>query len=134
MNIEKNYFKDTNIKLSWGEYFDRFTINIRKRHYDPENYGPKFDKLKKSIIDNAFNNAADLFEAVCELQMINTDIWNLEYDIRRGKEGELGEAEVGRRAIKIREKNKRRIELVNQINEMFDYHDKEKKFDHVSEG
>ena len=50
-----------------------------------------------------------------ELYSINSQIWDLESDIRRGKEGELGLEEVGRRAIAIRELNKKRIAVKNKV-------------------
>ena len=52
-----------------------------------------------------------------ELYIINGKIWDLESDIRRGKEGLLGLEEVGRRAIAIRELNKNRIAVKNRITE-----------------
>ena len=46
---------------------------------------------------------------------INGQIWDLEADIRNGKEGLLGLEEVGRRALKIRDLNAERIRLKNEI-------------------
>lgn len=49
------------------------------------------------------------------LFLSNRNIWNLESDIRQGKEGKLGIEEVGKRAIQIREFNKERVRLKNEI-------------------
>lgn len=49
------------------------------------------------------------------LYEINGKIWDLESDIRRGKEGELGLEEVGRRALAIRDLNAQRIAVKNSI-------------------
>jgi len=135
MSIKKlSIVKQCNVALTWGEFFDRLTISIRKRSVN-KNYAWKVDSLLKVLIDSAFpQDLYLLLGLVCELQMVNTDIWNLESDIRKGKEGKLGESEVGRRAIAIRKTNARRIELVNQINAMYGETEKETKYDHVSEG
>jgi len=49
------------------------------------------------------------------LYELNGQIWDLEHDIRKGMEGELGLEEVGRRAIAIRGINKLRVGVKNQI-------------------
>jgi len=64
---------------------------------------------------------------------INGKIWDLESDIRKGKEGELGLEEVGRRAIMIRELNKKRISVKNQITEETNMGFKDVKMNHASE-
>ncbi len=50
-----------------------------------------------------------------KLYEINKATWDLEADIRKGKEGELGLEEVGRRAIAIRENNGRRVRVKSDI-------------------
>ncbi len=50
-----------------------------------------------------------------ELYIINGKIWDLEADIRKGKERQLGLEDVGRRAIAIRDLNKSRIAVKNLI-------------------
>lgn len=50
-----------------------------------------------------------------KLYEINKATWDLEADIRKGKEGELGLEEVGRRAIAIRENNGKRIRVKGDI-------------------
>jgi hypothetical protein len=55
-------------------------------------------------------------------------MWTLEADLRKGKEGELGLEEVGRRAIAIRDLNKQRVTLKNSISKFKDI-----KINHVSE-
>lgn len=67
-----------------------------------------------------------------QLREINGRIWDLESDIRKGKEGELGLEEVGRRAIAIRNINAERIALKNTIANLHEEYE-EKKYDHASE-
>ena len=64
---------------------------------------------------------------------INGKIWDLESDIRKGKEGELGLMEVGRRAIEIRNLNKLRISIKNEITEVTGSGFKDVKVNHASE-
>ena len=56
----------------------------------------------------------------------------MESDIRKGKEGELGLEEVGRRAIAIRDINGLRIMIKNEIAKYFGEF-LEKKYNHGSE-
>lgn len=96
--------------------------------------------LKKEL--KAFNNALGEFknnglkikqEWLNELYKINTKIWDLEADIRKGKEGELGLEEVGRRAILIRNLNRERVALKNNIIQETGIGFKDVKVNHASE-
>lgn len=85
------------------------------------------DKGLKSIIEkelSAYDNVLREFEKkgvivkpewIDRLYEINGRIWDLEADIRQGKEDKLGLEEVGRRALKIRGINRERIEAKNLI-------------------
>lgn len=61
-----------------------------------------------------------LGECIDGLITTSNRIWHLESDVRKGREGELGLEEVGRRAILIRELNAERVEYINGINEIAD--------------
>jgi hypothetical protein len=84
-------------------------------------------KLKKMRM-----SLADLVE---RLFIVNHRIWELEADIRGGREDELVLEEVGRRAISIRNLNKERITIKNEINRRFDSDNywEEEKVNHRSE-
>ena len=84
-----------------------------------KDYEDKGIKIKQGWIDQLYN--------------ANAKIWDLEYDIRKGKEGELGLEEVGRRAIKIREINKIRISIKNEIVDALGIGFKDVKMNHASE-
>jgi len=114
-----------------GEFFDRFTILIKKASVDFENHGELVQKYTMILKEN--NLDGDLLLLLCELQMANLNIWSLESEIRRGKEGELGLQEVGKRALAIREYNAVRVDKINKINDLFGVVNKERKVDHVSE-
>jgi len=70
---------------------------------------------------------------IANLYEINGKIWDLESDIRRGREKELGLEEVGRRAIMIRELNKKRISVKNQVVEETGIGFRDVKMNHGSE-
>jgi len=67
-----------------------------------------------------------------ELYKVNGKIWDLESDIRKGKEELLGLEEVGRRAIAIRDLNKIRIRIKNEIVEETGSGFKDIKINHAS--
>lgn len=119
------------IAMTPGEMFDRFTILLRKNHFDSNTYNKQVQEYKKLMKD--WGLPIELIESLCLLQMINTDIWNLESDIRKGKEGKLGNEEVGRRALAIRDINNKRIEMVNKLNILFGVDQQEKKYEHASQ-
>lgn len=54
-------------------------------------------------------------DSFLDLLRVNAEIWELESDIRKGKEGKLGLEEVGKRALAIRNKNQERIKIKNHI-------------------
>ncbi|MHA1690354.1 MAG: hypothetical protein ACTSU7_01825 [Candidatus Heimdallarchaeaceae archaeon] len=116
--------------LTPGEFFDRLTIIVRKSKFISE-YINKVKKYEQILDKNDMNGS--LIIKLMKLMMINTDIWNQESDIRKGKEGELGIKEVGERSLAIRDENSKRIKLVNEINEMFGIKEKESKFNHASQ-
>ena len=118
------------MKLSIGDVIDRWTIAYLKNtrggvdtvveQYAYQDYCTGYNQ--KSV--------ADTFK---DLLQHNGDIWTLESDIRKGKEGELGLEEVGRRALQIRDHNKLRIEAKNRINSQYNEGFQEIKVKHSSE-
>ncbi len=83
-----------------------------------ENFKKKGIEIKQEWIDK-------LYEA-------NAKIWDLEHDIRKGKDGELGLDEIGRRALQIRDINKVRISIKNEIVEATGSGFKDIKMNHAS--
>jgi len=74
----------------------------------------------------------DWYKYINELYVCNKNIWDLESDIRKSKiDG--NEQEIGRRTIKIREYNKKRVEIKNEINKLTGELFREIKKDHASE-
>lgn len=100
-------------------------------------------RLIKEFSDYTFGIAEFINERICtkeqveewhqELLEANGKTWDLEADIRKGKEGELGLDEVGRRAIAIRESNCIRIKIKSKIIEQTGVGYKDIKINHASE-
>jgi hypothetical protein len=72
---------------------------------------------------------ADLIDRLC---ICNIKISILESDIRKGKEAELGLEEVGRRALEIRDINRERVALKNELKRIFGDGFKDIKVNHRS--
>jgi hypothetical protein len=67
------------------------------------------------------------------LKSIHNQIWDLEWQLKSGREQELPLEEIGRRAIAIRDHNNRRIAVKNSLAELLGCSVREIKRDHLSE-
>jgi uncharacterized protein YxjI len=114
-----------------SEILDRYSIALLKKERLQIDNDQELIDLSAEI-DNyrKINTVVD--EYIINLKEINGKIWDLEFDIRKGKEGELGLEEVGRRALLIRENNKIRVGYKNDIVEIFNVGYKDIKMNHVS--
>lgn len=121
------------MKYPIAEVCDRISIERLKEERIP-NYVSQFktDAMNYLCSELPVPHMINVSQWLDELYKWNGKIWDLESDIRKGKEGELGLKEVGRRAIAIRELNNKRIEAKNKIAEMLDQYI-EVKYKHVSE-
>jgi hypothetical protein len=68
-----------------------------------------------------------------KLQQIHNEIWELEKELKSGRETELPLEEIGRRAIKIRDWNNKRVSIKNAMAEKLSCPVREIKKDHLSE-
>lgn len=110
-----------------ADLYDRYTIECLKRdRASAENTAHII------ALNNAIEQRGRYEDLIEELYTVNGQIWDLESDIRKGKEGELGLEEVGRRAIAIRELNNKRIFIKNLVAARF-VETGEKKYNHASE-
>jgi hypothetical protein len=76
---------------------------------------------------------AEIVDEYEELKRIHDEIWELEAELKTGREAELGLEEIGRRAIAIRDHNNKRVALKNKIAEKLNCVVREIKKDHLSE-
>ena len=68
-----------------------------------------------------------------ELDWYTNQIWELESELKSGTEHKLSLEEIGRRAIEIRNWNKKRITLKNSMAEKLNCSVREIKQDHLSQ-
>lgn len=115
-----------------GDIIDRLSILSRKIYFGEEACISEHRHLEKQLISMGINGK--LVTNTIRLAMQNIEIWNLEHEIRNGAEDKFGLEEIGRRAIKIRDLNRKRIEYKNLINEELKTGFRETKVNHVSGG
>ena len=111
------------------ELVDRYSIACLK--YDKTQANKEeLDFYKQQLSDY---NIIVITKEIEDLYTIHKQIWELESQLKSGKEDELPLEEIGRRAIAIRDLNNKRIKLKNQAAEKLDCIVREIKQDHLSE-
>lgn len=112
------------------ELVDRYVIaqlKFEKTHMNKS----EFD-FYQSQLDHY--NISVITDDIKELFKIHNTIWDLEKELKSGQEHLLDYEEIGRRAVKIRDWNRRRIELKNiMADKLGQGHIHEIKKDHLSE-
>lgn len=118
-----------------GDVCDRFSILTLKKERLPENEDidgeyklikKEFDKLARGV------TGLKIKPLYFKLYNCNRIIWDLESDIRKGLDNRLTLEEVGKRAISIRDWNRDRVLIKNEINKLFNEFG-DVKIDHASE-
>ena len=99
-----------------GDVLDRFTILTRKIYFGMEDAISEHRYLEKGL--SSWGVDGKLVTHIVRLAMMNFEIWNLEHEIRHGGEDKFSLEEIGRRAVAIRDLNRKRIEYKNKINEL----------------
>ena len=121
------------MEMSLPEMLDRMSIvKLKIERIGEPHLKQEYGEYEKAIKDFEKKGIKTKKEWLEELYKINGKIWDLESDIRRGKENEIGLEEVGRRAIEIRELNKQRIAIKNKIVEETGLGFKDIKMNHAS--
>lgn len=113
--------------MSLGDIIDRLSILTMKVYFGDEQSISEHRYLTQSL--ESYGIDGKVMASALRLQLMNRLIWELENEMRRGLlDHDL--LEVGKRAIKIRDFNAKRIEYKNTINkDTF----QEKKIHHRSE-
>ena len=120
------------MKMPIGEILDRYSIAVLKKERASAENQQEIEDLTQEIDSYKQTHEEFINDKIDKLIEINGMIWDLESDIRKGREGELGLEEVGRRAIKIREFNKIRVGYKNDVVEVFGEGYKDIKMNHAS--
>jgi hypothetical protein len=103
------------MKYPLSELIDRYSILLLKQARLPGGISTYESSQFQEAIQQSGIKYQKLVDWIDDFKEINGRIWDLESDIRRGKENILGLEEVGRRALAIRDINKERIALKNKI-------------------
>ena len=110
-----------------SEIADRYSIALLKKERSDAQNQKEIDDLSAEL-----SNYSDISIYIEKLVDINGKIWDLESDIRKGKEAELGLEEVGRRAIAIRGFNKIRDGYKNEMVNLYGEGYEDIKINHAS--
>ena len=116
---------------SLGDIVDKLTILTRKIYFGEEEAYKEYEYLKEGL--NTLGYDGDLICASIRLAQMNFEIWNLENEIRKGGEGKFSLDEIGRRAIDIRNLNRKRVEYKNVISKLDGVGFTEVKTNHLSQ-
>lgn len=119
--------------MSLGDMIDRSSILTRKLYFGEEGAFKEHTYLTECCDKMNIKLSGALLSAIMRLTQMNIEIWNLENEIRMGGEGKMGLVEVGRRALAIRDYNKKRIDYKNEINRLTELGFREFKIRHRSQ-
>jgi hypothetical protein len=111
------------------ELFDRLAVAQVKWEKTAANHAELAWYISQ-VANYDFKLVENLFET---LKQTHRNIWELEAELKSGKEHELPLEELGRRAICIRDHNHKRIAIKNQMAEILDCPVREIKKNHLSE-
>jgi hypothetical protein len=75
----------------------------------------------------------EIEQIITDLTQIHNNIWDLESELKSGVEQHLSLEEIGRRAIKIRNENSKRIALKNKAATLLNHPVREIKMNHLSD-
>ena len=114
-----------------GDLVDKLSILIRKIYFGEESAYPEYNHLVQGL--NGMGIDSRLLTATIRLSMINFEIWNLENELRQGEEKKFSLREIGKRAISIRNLNRKRVNYKNEISRTTKYEFKEIKVNHLSQ-
>jgi len=117
------------VKFPIIELVDRFCIAQLKHEKTGEN-SEEIVFYKEQL---SYYAIAIVSAELSELINIHKNIWELESQLRLGKEHQLSMEEVGRRAIEIRNWNNKRVALKNCMAEKLGCAVREIKRDHASQ-
>jgi len=116
---------------SLGDVMDKMTILTRKIYFGEEDAISEHRYLEKGL--DAWGVNGKLITNVIRLTQMNFEIWNLENEIRRHGTDKFTLEEIGRRAVLIRDLNRKRVQYKNKISELTKEGFKECKVQHRSQ-
>ncbi len=97
-----------------GEILDRLSILTRKIYFGEEDAISEHRYLEQGL--EYYGIDGKLITNAMRLTQMNIEIWNLENEMRRDSDNKMDIAEVGKRAIAIRDLNKKRVGYKTKLN------------------
>jgi hypothetical protein len=116
------------MKMPVSEIADRYTILQLKSLRLSAEHAEELTQYHEAV-----SSVDGLTTFLGRLLDVNSKIWDLEAEIRQGHTGHLSLEEVGRRALAIRDLNRVRIGIKNEIAIAFSSGFVERKIEHLSE-
>jgi len=124
------------MKRDIGDIIDRYSIAILKDQriglLENTEEMIMFEKGYHDFMQNHLTDQSYIRDKLIQMIKINSNIWNLESDVRKGTL-DSNVVEVGRRAIQIRKFNAKRVATKNEVNKHFNEGVQDVKKDHLSE-
>ena len=111
------------------ELVDRYAI-AHLKYYKTQNNQEELDFYNEQLKSHDLTTVSTELN---QLYNVHNEIWNLEAELKSGRENELELSEIGRRAIAIRDWNNKRIAIKNNIAEKLGCRVREIKKDHLSQ-
>lgn len=112
------------------ELIDRYAICVVKQKRTNSANAAEYEFYTQQITRFDLDTVS---EHLNNLIKIHDEIWDLEKELKSGKEHLLSMEEIGQRAIGIRDKNNQRVALKNKIADILGCKVREIKVDHLSE-
>lgn len=97
------------IRMPIDLVLDSFCISLLKLHYTgDQSYLKPLKEYADEFDSYSYKDRQFIDEVGAELLVVHNNIWQTEASIRQAKEDEMGLAEVGRRALIVRDLNRER--------------------------
>ena len=118
-------------KQSLGDVIDKLSILIRKVQFGETQAMKELEYLQIALTNMGYDGS--LIVTIIEVAQANFEIWERENKLRNGGEDEFSLAEIGKRAIEIRDFNRKRVKAKNEINRITELGFREFKVKHRSQ-
>lgn len=118
---------------SLGEVMDKLSILTRKIFFGEEDAYKEYTYLTECLDKLKLPMSGQLIAVIIKLTQMNFEIWNRENELRKGGESKFEQDEIGRRAIEIRNFNRKRVRYKNEINRLTSMGFREFKVKHRSQ-
>ena len=116
---------------SIAELIDKLSITSKKDLYNLPGAKAELDTMMKWL--NGLGIDAYTILSIIRITQANSDIWNLEHQLRDAVVGDFPENVVGRIAEKVRDHNKTRVRYMNELNQACGDKQVIEKIRHLSE-